>query len=339
METVGFDMEKVLDTAYDEDSQMVSEDGYYTFSCHSQTGKKGDIMAPAHWHYYVELIYLVEGEVTVSLNGRLFKVREHELIVINAREVHAIWGQAETKYICIKFDPEILYTSSHSILETRYVLPFTTVNSQRRHVFTKLDMGDMDMYALVCEIQNEFESRQYGFELAVKTNICRIFLWILRLWKSDGDDVGRNIELKEKDVVRLDKAITILDRQYMHEITAEEVAAQCNMSYSYFSRFFKMAVGRSFTKYLNEIRLSEAEKLLITTDKSVTEVAMETGFSSISYFISQFRENRYLSPLQFRRKLRESALIQDDTAVLRATSIADRTPLARNRTESDPVFR
>lgn len=325
-------MEKELNVAaYYEDSRAVSEDGYYAFSCHSQRGKSGEVMAQAHWHYYVEMIYLVKGEVTVSLSGRIFKVHAHELIVINAREVHAIWGQADTTYICIKFDPEILYTSSHSILETRYVLPFTTVNSGRRHVFSKEDIKGTDLYIWICEIQSEFENREYGFELAIKTNICRIFLWILRFWKSEGNDMNRSIELKEKDVIRLDKAITLLDQQYMNEITAEDVASQCNMSYSYFSRFFKMAVGRSFTKYLNEIRLSEAEKLLIATDKSVTEIAMETGFSSISYFISQFRESRYLSPLQFRRKLRESALVQDDSAALLAASSADSTPLARNR--------
>ena len=318
-----------LTIPYFEESKNALEDGYSTFFCNTQRGKKGDAMASAHWHDYVELIYLLEGKVTASLNGRIHTVQKGEMIVINSRDVHAVWSQADTEYVIIQFDPEILYTSAHSILETRYVLPCTTKNNRRQHVFSQKDSGMTDLHDLVLQTLTEFKDRKYGFELAVKSNICRIFLGVLRAWKSTGEDGSQNIELKEKDIVRLNKVISLLDQQYMNSITAEEMAFQCNMSYCYFSRFFKMAAGRSFTRYLNEIRLSEAEKLLISTDKSVTEVAMETGFSSISYFISQFRESRRLSPQQFRRKLKESALQQDDYTVLRTPLSIDQRSINR----------
>jgi AraC-like DNA-binding protein len=61
-------------------------------------------------------------------------------------------------------------------------------------------------------------------------------------------------------------------------------------------------MGKTFTNYLNYIRITEAEKLLLTTDKSMTEIALEVGFSSSSYFIQQFRQYKDISPFQFRKK-------------------------------------
>jgi len=299
-----------MEFAYEEERNLWSEE-YCAFDCHEQSGVQGEVMAYAHWHHYIELIYLTKGEITATLNGKVFKVREKELLVINSREVHAIWGQADTTYICIKFEPELLYTSSHSIRETRYILPFITKRSSQQHVFSTTEGENTALDSIIRETMTEFSERKFAFEMAVKANIFQIFLWIVRSWNLEGAESDRHVRLKEKDMQRLGQVMSFLDEQYMNPITAREVAAKCNMNYSYFSRFFKHATGKSFTSYLNEIRLSEAEKLLIISDMSVTEIAMETGFASISYFISKFRTSRRLSPQQFRRSLRESDLISE----------------------------
>jgi AraC-like DNA-binding protein len=62
-------------------------------------------------------------------------------------------------------------------------------------------------------------------------------------------------------------------------------------------------MGKTFTNYLNYIRITEAEKLLLTTEMTMTEIAQETGFSSSSYFIQQFKQYKNISPSQFRKKV------------------------------------
>ncbi|MBR5057184.1 MAG: helix-turn-helix transcriptional regulator, partial [Clostridiales bacterium] len=59
-----------------------------------------------------------------------------------------------------------------------------------------------------------------------------------------------------------------------------------------FSRFFRHALGQTFSDYLLYVRLTEAEKLLITTSKSISQIALDTGFSTSSYFITQFKKHR-----------------------------------------------
>lgn len=74
------------------------------------------------------------------------------------------------------------------------------------------------------------------------------------------------------------------------------------MSYSYFSRTLKKTMGKSFTDYVNLIRISKSEFLLTTTDKPITDIALEVGFSTSSYYIEQFKKFKTLTPKKFRMK-------------------------------------
>ncbi|MEA4889318.1 MAG: AraC family transcriptional regulator [Clostridiaceae bacterium] len=292
-----------MNEPYYEDQKPADGRPYYPFHCHLQSYLETPLMCAAHWHYAIEILYATRGSATVFLNGQAYTFKKGDMILINARDVHAIWGEPKTQYVCIKFDPEILYTASRSIFESRYVLPFTMAKESPQKLFPEEEIGDTPLPGLIVEALREFAAQAYGFDLAVRTNICRIFLWVLRSWQSKGLKAEPGYSLKEKDMERLQAVFDCLDQRYMQNLTAEAMARQCNMSYSYFSRYFKSAIGKSFTAYLNYVRITEAEKLLLSTDKTVTEIAMETGFSSASYFISQFRLLKKVSPRQYRQKL------------------------------------
>ena len=293
---------------FDEEKNLALE-GVFPFHCQLREMAEKGLAAEAHWHHYAELIYPLEGELVISLNGSLYNVRAGELLVANARETHAIWVKKKASYICVKFDPDLLYVTARSLTEVRYFLPVVHSSVDSMRFFPQEMLAVDGVGGWIREIVREFENREYGFELAVKSGICRICLWIVRAWKADADKIGApfggesDILLRAKDLQRLYRVMDMLDQGYMEEVTTEEFANRCGMSYSYFSRTFKIAAGQSFTSYLNEIRLSEAERLLVNSNLSVSEVAEETGFASASYFISQFRKSRNLSPKQFQKKV------------------------------------
>ena len=72
------------------------------------------------------------------------------------------------------------------------------------------------------------------------------------------------------------------------------------MSNSYFSRSFSNAVGMGFTEYINYLKINEAERLIVTTDFSVEQIAREVGFSNTSYFITKFKQQFSISPKKYR---------------------------------------
>ena len=93
-----------------------------------------------------------------------------------------------------------------------------------------------------------------------------------------------------------------VNKNYDQDISVAQMAKMCNMSYSYFSRMFKLIMKQGFREYLNFVRIKKSELLLFKTDLSITEIAIRTGFSSSSYYIQQFKIVKKISPKQFRKK-------------------------------------
>lgn len=273
----------------------------YPFHSHIQDLVGVGVMANAHYHKYIEILYCLAGKIKIFLDGKEYQFCEGDMIVINSREVHHIIGESSfNKYIVLKFEPEILYVSSKSIFEVKYVLPFTMNKSTHQKLFTNDETKTTFVPQLLHDIYDEYTKQEYGFELAIRTHICRIFLWILRGWNKKGLDLDINNSLNDINIMKLEKAILYVSKNYPEEISVYEVAELCNMSYSYFSRFFKSIMKKNFSEYVNYVRINEAEKLLITTDLNITEIAGQVGFSTSSYFIQIFKAHKKVSPKQFR---------------------------------------
>ena len=82
----------------------------------------------------------------------------------------------------------------------------------------------------------------------------------------------------------------------------------CGVSRTYFSRCFKRGMKQGFSRYVCHVRLREAKRLLLTTPKSVTDIAQEVGFSTTSYFIERFRALHGVTPHQFRESGQQTPL-------------------------------
>lgn len=291
-----------METFYEETN--LNEGILYPFQCHVEKGLGKGTVANAHYHYYIELLYCISGSAQVFISDKNYNFDIGDMVLINSREVHSIYSTSEDviEYIVVKFDPNVLYSTSITVFESKYVFPFTLNKSTHQKVFTKAEIKDTSIPQLINEIIMEYTKKTYGFELAIRNAIGGVFLLILRNWYDKGLDLNINTNINENTLKKLQKIFDYIDKNYMFDISAESVASTCNMSYSYFSRFFKASVGKAFSQYLNYVRITEAEKLLLSSNINITEIAMEIGFASSSYFIKQFKEYKNLSPKQFKKK-------------------------------------
>lgn len=285
--------------------KVVTRDGVpVPFSAHDQNHVGPGTMVRAHVHDYIELLYPVSGEFRILLGSRECGFQAGDMVIVNSNEIHHVdaIGAGLNQYIVVKFKPDLLYATAQSAFEFKYVMPFVLHEENHQNVFTRAEIEATDVPRIVRTILHECRDRAYGYELAVKANILALFLFILRSWNARNPDMTANGSIDRDLAARLSLVFDHVDAHYHEDLTTAEMAERCHLSYSYFSRLFKRTMRRSFTDYLNYVRIAKAERLLCTTAMNVTEIALATGFSASSYFIRQFERYRGISPKQYRKR-------------------------------------
>lgn len=101
----------------------------------------------------------------------------------------------------------------------------------------------------------------------------------------------------------IDSAMRYIEKNYGSNITLDSTARLYNFSPAHFSRLFKSCTGDTFSKYLMNVRFEKAIMLLASTDKSITEISQECGFTSTSYFCDAFKRKYLKTPLQYKKGL------------------------------------
>jgi len=108
--------------------------------------------------------------------------------------------------------------------------------------------------------------------------------------------------INERDTERLNKVYKyVLDNSFQ-EITLEKAASLASLSKPAFCRYFRKRANKSFIRFLNEIRVGQACRMLVSENQSIAEICYASGYNNNSYFIRQFRAVTGFTPLGYRKK-------------------------------------
>ncbi len=107
----------------------------------------------------------------------------------------------------------------------------------------------------------------------------------------------------------INKVRVYLENNYHYQLMVDDVAQEMSVSPSHFKRIFKRDVGYTFTNYLNMLRIQKAKELLLTSAKSITDIAFSIGYNDSNYFSTVFKQIEGVSPREFRKKMATSPVI------------------------------
>jgi len=203
------------------------------------------------------------------------------------------------KVICIHFMPELIYSPGSNYLDLDYVRPFYYREASFVNKIPASALTEVPVLELLLKIHQEIKGQEKYHRLAVKTLLMQILLAVARHYgclDSVPNVPGRRLA----DVERLRGVLDFIRKNYQEKLTLEQVADVACMSPQYFCRFFKRVTGNSLTDYVLRLRIDRSMELLLSTDKSVTEIAYEVGFGGHSYFDRIFRRLIGVSPHEFR---------------------------------------
>jgi len=115
--------------------------------------------------------------------------------------------------------------------------------------------------------------------------------------------VIRNQEFAGKTIERTIRKACLYFRENLNtNVNIEKLAAELNVGYSYFRQMFRKYTGISPTQYHLSLRIQKAKDLLISTNQSFKEIAIDLGFESYFYFSRIFKDKTGKSPLEFRKE-------------------------------------
>jgi AraC-like DNA-binding protein/ligand-binding sensor protein len=130
-------------------------------------------------------------------------------------------------------------------------------------------------------------------------SVAELTHWLTRIADRFVVFVFHARRIGERDVIN--KALQYMRRHLSERIGLESVAAEVRLSPAYFSRIFKEETGESFTRRCNRLRIDRARELLLSTDDTISGIAVDVGFSDQSHFTRVFKSQTGITPLSFRR--------------------------------------
>lgn len=290
-------MKEIAADVYFEDAQSpkISNAPKHRFYCFYTEAK--DLPIAPHWHYYIEMLYVIDGMGQIIINGDTLTMSEGDLLFSLPKDVHSIntLGTSPFKYAVIKFDPEILYDASYDTFILKHITPVISPVPPKSKYYKS---GQFKAYEDILTVMDIFDQKPYGYEFMVKSKLLSFYNLFVNDLKAKGIDL-LTFTLDDADYSSILSAFEYIHHNFAGDCRAEEVAKHCHLSYSYFSRQFKKVSGITFTKYLNFVRITEAERLLIKKNMSITDIGFTVGFKDTSYFIRQFKTFKQYTPKQF----------------------------------------
>ena len=214
---------------------------------HFRTSIDPGSYVPAHLHHAIEIIYLLEGSLTVTMESSIREYHAGECILINSDIIHSTKCTAPNK--AILFQIPLSFLSMY--LPDADQLVFNLENPEDSAIHrTKLDIFKETL--LQMQIANDI--RPEGFILRFNILLFEILFQLFHNFSIRV--VHGNQTQRDKDRARLDTILNYIRKNYDRHISIEEIAGVAYLQSGYFCRFFKKCMGITFLEYQNELRLS-----------------------------------------------------------------------------------
>ena len=255
-----------------------------------------------HTHSYYEILLINEGELTCKIElDTQIKLFDGDILFVPPFVPHGTFREKDGEMRCtvVKFSPFFLSPSEFTDSDVACLLNSPNY-THSYYVFRKDSDNTNDLKERLLRALSFVSEKDFGYETSLRGELSCIFVKLLRICDNDLYH-KENKYIDEKRSEQLKYVLQYVRSNYQYQISMNDLALDCDMSYYSFSRFFKQMIGKSFIEYLLDTRLSYAQKMLLSKDISVSEIASACGFEYVSYFIRRFKEKYGVTPLEYRK--------------------------------------
>ncbi len=253
-----------------------------------------------HWHPYVEILLSLSDQNSAAVNFNSHSLRVNDIVLVYPGELHSVQSEQEESWFIIQFPIELLSGLSElNSLINRY---------PRRH-YLQFDPAktESELMALwIKKIVDLYDSSQLYKETKIYACMLNFFAQLGEYWNgTEGGEWASSGGKEQESLELMAQACLYITDHCGQSLSLGDVAHHVGISKSHFSHLFKHCTGQTFIDYLTTERIRRAETLSLDSSKSITDIAFEAGFSSISSFNRAFRKIKGITPSEFREKMIE----------------------------------
>lgn len=245
------------------------------------------------WHYHpeFELTYIIKGNGSRMVGNSYEKFSDGDLVLLGSNLPHTWSGKSDndkkSEAIVVQFSKEFI-APFLELNESKSIKKMLQ-NSERGICFKK------DTF-IISEIYNLLEIN--GLE-----RVLKLIAILEILSKKEIKYIATNnfhTIASKKNEIRINKICLFIQDNFAEKISLKQVADLIYMTESNFCKFFKKTTGKTYSDYLNEIRINEACRLLIQSEKTINQISFECGFETLSYFNRVFLSKKKVTPSKYR---------------------------------------
>lgn len=253
-----------------------------------------------HWHEEMEIIYVEQGKIIVTIQNNEYTVAENEIVLIPPESIHAIRqnNNEHAIYYNILFRFSMLSSGQETLCKKKYLDPIYERNVLMPEYLNSSNPLQKKLKPLIQNLTDLNWPEGYKNELLIKARL----LEIMHIIKESCKKADKTASGSDEIYKRIKKSLLYLESNYSENISIALVAGISNYSESYFSKIFKQLTGSSFTQYLKDYRLERAAEILRSKNIRVSEVALSVGFNNLSYFSRAFMKKYKTTPKAFQAK-------------------------------------
>lgn len=270
---------------------------------------------PEHWHNYAEFIISLQDGIRYSINNTVYTLNAKDILFIHPGELHSLVynPHAGSSYLLIQFDYTLLSSLTEFKRHQYWISQFNYFPNGENQTLTD--------HIIACANQM-FALEKQNLPFSDARLCCLLYDIFIHIGEYVITDdyiqfLNSNSATKENSVQQksthqssmTQKMIAVcsyLSQNCTKDISLDIAADYAGFSRYHFSRLFKEFTGLSYVEFMTRERLNRACSLLANETLSITDIALISGFSSISTFNRSFLKYRHDTPSSFREKYQKN---------------------------------
>lgn len=247
---------------------------------------------PAHWHEYLEILYLIDGRLTAVIQAESYEQEPGSLLVINSNELHMTQTAGFSTYVLLQISAEQM---------RRFFPNFEALHFQ---TMIRKDGQDPDKKELFFHLEtmvSEYKKQADGYQLLVTAHLYEFLYYLYRCCSHWND--SKASDGASRDRKRIAEIMDYIRRNFQKPLTLDDAAASQGLSREYFCRLFKKYTGQTFLAYLNSVRTMNFYEDLLKSDESITHLMAQNGLTNYKVFMRVFKEMYGTTPQKVRKSV------------------------------------